>query len=143
MRADKNKIKIGAYTNVQDRAVINTVASLESGFPAEVDIGEKVTIGHGALLTSCVVGNRALIGQGAIIQAGAEIGANSIIAAGANVLPNTVIPSNQLWAGNPAKFIRELTEEELGNLEKVNIPFYNTTEIKSPFYSIIECCYLQ
>lgn len=117
VRGDKNKIKIGNKTNVQDRAVINTVTSLTTGFPADVDIGDDVTIGHGALLTSCVVGQRSLIGQGSIIQSGAEIGSNSIIAAGAVVLPNTVVPSKQLWAGNPAKYVRDVTDEEMETMK--------------------------
>lgn len=126
MRGDKSKIKIGVKTNIQDRAVINTVSSLETGFSADVDIGESVTIGHGALLTSCVVGASSLIGQGAIIQAGAEIGSESMIAAGAVVLPNTVVPSKQLWAGNPAKYIRDVSDEEVAMFAKVSFIFqYN------------------
>lgn len=58
-----------------------------------------------------------MIGQGAIVQAGTEIGRESIIAAGAVVLPNTVVPSGQLWAGNPAKYIRDLTEDEVSGLK--------------------------
>lgn len=104
---------------MQDRAVINTVSTVDNGFPADVFIGERVTIGHGALLTSCTVGSRVLIGQGAIVQAGSDIGSESMIAAGAVVLPNTVVPSKQLWAGNPAKYIRDLTDEEVESLEKV------------------------
>eukprot|EP01033_Poteriospumella_lacustris_P015517 gene15517-11101_t len=118
VRADKHRVKIGSNTNVQDRAVINTVTSLDNGFPADVTIGEEVTIGHGALLTSCTVGSRVLIGQGAIVQAGADIGSDSMIAAGAVVLPNTVVPSKQLWAGNPAKYVRDLTDEELAGVQK-------------------------
>ena len=119
LRADKSKISIGHLSNIQDRVVINTVASLESGFSADVEIGEFVTVGHGALLTYCVVGNLALIGQGAIIQEGSEIGASSIIAAGAVVLPGTVVPQGQLWAGNPAVYIRDVDEEEIAAQKKV------------------------
>jgi gamma-carbonic anhydrase len=119
VRGDKSKITIGSHTNVQDRAVISTVSSLESGFPSDVEIGSKVTIGHGALLTSCIVGDNSLIGQGAIVQAGSVVGSHVMIAAGAVVLPNTIIPNNQLWAGNPAKFIRDVTDEEIAGLEKV------------------------
>jgi carbonic anhydrase/acetyltransferase-like protein (isoleucine patch superfamily) len=146
LRGDKNKIKIGRQTNVQDRAVIGTVSNLDSGFPSNVDIGDQVralqnsaailwaiwgdfaqmlleffgkqnvtsrtcaksvhvspnfphvqvTIGHGALITSSTIGNRVLIGQGAVVQEGSEIGNNSIIAAGAVVLPGkslTAVPS--------------------------------------------------
>lgn len=111
-------------TNIQDRAVINTVSSLETGFSADVEIGDRVTIGHGALLTSCIVGADTLIGQGAIIQAGAEIGSESMIAAGAVVLPNTVVPSKQLWAGNPAKYIRDVSDEEVAMFAKVGFFSY-------------------
>lgn len=120
MRADKNLIKIGHCTNVQDRAVISTVTKIESGYPADVNIGNWTTIGHGALLTSCTVGDNVLIGQGAIIQEGADIGDNVTIAAGAVVLPNVVVPEGQLWAGNPAKYIRDCTEEEIQNIKKVS-----------------------
>jgi carbonic anhydrase/acetyltransferase-like protein (isoleucine patch superfamily) len=106
LRGDKSKIKIGHMTNVQDRAVVNTVTSLDSGFPSDVEVGNWCTIGHGALLTSCVVGDRVLVGQGAIIQEGCEVSSDSIIAAGAVLMPGTVVPSGQLWAGNPAVFKR-------------------------------------
>jgi len=120
LRADKNKIKLGHLTNVQDRAVINTVTSLDSasGYPADVEIGNYVTIGHGALLTSCTVGNRVLIGQGAIIQQGSDIGHHCIIAAGSVVLPGTMVTTGQLWAGNPAKYVRDISDEEVAGIEK-------------------------
>mmetsp|Transcript_54822 Transcript_54822/g.111894 ORF Transcript_54822/g.111894 Transcript_54822/m.111894 type:complete len:231 (+) Transcript_54822:43-735(+) len=120
LRADKSSIKIGTRTNVQDRAVIGTVANLQSGsgFPARVEVGDEVTIGHGALLTSCTVGNRSLIGQGAVVQEGAEVGHNCIVAAGAVVLPGTLIADNQLWAGNPAVFVRDVSEAELAYFPK-------------------------
>mmetsp|Transcript_21454 Transcript_21454/g.35913 ORF Transcript_21454/g.35913 Transcript_21454/m.35913 type:complete len:228 (+) Transcript_21454:102-785(+) len=113
LRGDKSTIKIGHTTNVQDRAVIGTVSALDSGFPSSVEIGDQVTIGHGALLTSCTVGNRSLIGQGAVIQEGAEVGNGAMVAAGAVVLPGTIVPDKQLWAGNPAAYVRDVTEDEL------------------------------
>lgn len=112
-------MKIGHATNIQDRAVIDTEIELESGFPADVDIGNYVTVGHGALLTSCVVHDSVLIGQGAIIQKGSVIETNSIIAAGSVILPGTLVPAKQLWAGNPAKYIRDVTEDEIAHIEKV------------------------
>jgi len=118
VRGDKNTIRIGTKTNIQDRAVISTVHELDSGFPSTVEIGNNVTIGHGAIITSSIVRSNSLIGQGAIIGAGCVIGRNVLIAAGANVLPETIVLDNQLWAGNPAKHIRDLTEEEIGNLQK-------------------------
>lgn len=118
LRGDKNKIKVGHQTNVQDRAVISTVSNLDSGFPSNVDIGDQVTIGHGALITSSIIGNRSLIGQGAVVSEGCEIGNNSMVAAGAVVLPGTLIPPGQLWAGNPAKYVRDVTDDERKLFEK-------------------------
>ena len=119
MRGDKNKIQIGSYTNIQDRAVISTVNELPSGFPAECKVGDYTTVGHGAMLTSCLVGDHCSIGAGAIVQEGSVVEKKSMVAAGAVVTPGTLIPSGQLWAGNPAKFIRDLSEEEIGEMEKV------------------------
>ena len=107
-------------TNVQDRAVINTVSHISSGMSGDVEIGEGVTIGHGALLTSCVIGNHSLIGQGSIIQKGAEIGKECVIAAGAVVEEDSIIPARQLWAGNPAKYVRDVTEADIAGLREVS-----------------------
>jgi carbonic anhydrase/acetyltransferase-like protein (isoleucine patch superfamily) len=83
-----------------------------------VNIGNNVTIGHGAILTSCIVKSDTLIGQGAIVGAGAEVGRHCVIAAGAVILPDTLIPDKELWAGNPAKKIRAVTDEEIEGLKK-------------------------
>ena len=112
VRGDLNSVKIGASSNVQDRAVLTTASS------SALTIGKNVTIGHGALLESCSVGDDVLIGQGAIVQAGAAVEGKNIVAAGAVVLPGTRVPAGQLWAGNPAKFIREVTPEEVKGFEK-------------------------
>jgi carbonic anhydrase/acetyltransferase-like protein (isoleucine patch superfamily) len=121
LRGDKNKIILGSNSNVQDRAVISTVPSLESGFPADVKIGEYVTIGHGALITSSTIGSRVLIGQGAIIEPGCVIEDQTMIAAGAVVLPGTLVKTGELWAGNPATCVRKLSEDETKFLEAVSI----------------------
>ncbi len=80
---------------------------------ASLAIGKNVTIGHGAILHGCTIKDQALIGMGAIVLNGAVIGKGSMIAAGALVLQNTVVPDGALYMGNPAKFRRMLTEEEL------------------------------
>mmetsp|Transcript_16631 Transcript_16631/g.15989 ORF Transcript_16631/g.15989 Transcript_16631/m.15989 type:complete len:224 (-) Transcript_16631:401-1072(-) len=118
VRGDNNKIKIGKYTNIQDRAVVNISVEKNEAFSSEVKIGSYVTVGHGALLNSCVVEDHVLIGQGAIIQQGAVIMKNSMVAAGAVILPGTIVPEGQLWGGNPAVFMRDLTVDDIAALEK-------------------------
>ncbi len=105
--------------------MISTVTTLDNGYPSDVVIGSEVTIGHGALISSCTIGDRVLIGQGAVIQEGCDIGQDVIIAAGSVLLPNMLVPSGQLWAGNPAKYIRDVVDEEkLGIVRVRNFVFF-------------------
>ena len=110
IRADSNAVKIGENSNVQDNAVIHT--SKEYG----VQIGDNVTIGHGAIVHGCTVENNVMIGMGAIILDGAVIGANSLIGAGALVTQGKVVPAGSLAFGNPMKIVRQLTEKEVQSI---------------------------
>ncbi len=112
VRGDLNSIKIGSRTNIQDLSVVH----VESKHDAI--IGDDVTVGHRALLHGCHIGNRCLIGMGAIIMNGAKIGDDCIIGAGALVTENTVVPSKTLVIGFPAKPKRELTAEELQLIQR-------------------------
>jgi len=106
-RADINKIQIGNYSNVQDGTILHV--SDEQG----VVIGNHVTIGHGAIIHACRIGDNALIGMGAIILNHAEIGKNSIVAAGSIVCENFKVPDNTLVMGTPAKIVRKCSKKEL------------------------------
>jgi carbonic anhydrase/acetyltransferase-like protein (isoleucine patch superfamily) len=107
IRADSNKVKIGESTNVQDNAVIHTSKGLG------VQIGDNVTIGHGAIIHGCTVKNNVMIGMGAIVLDGAVIEEDCIIGAGALITQGKVIPKGSLAFGNPMKIVRELTEQEI------------------------------
>ncbi|WP_103383914.1 gamma carbonic anhydrase family protein [Pseudonocardia dioxanivorans] len=104
VRADLESITIGRGTNLQDGAVAHS----DPGFP--LIIGDRVSIGHRAVLHGCVVEDEVLIGMGAIVLNGARIGAGALVAAGAVVPQNAVVPPNSLVAGIPAKVRRELDE---------------------------------
>ncbi|MEQ8199394.1 MAG: gamma carbonic anhydrase family protein, partial [Clostridiaceae bacterium] len=106
IRGDENSIKIGSYTNVQDNAVIYVDKE------HKVQIGDKVTIGHGAIIHGCLIEDEVLIGMGSIVLNNAKIGKNTIIGAGALVTQDSDIPSGVLCLGAPAKVIRNLTESE-------------------------------
>ena len=107
LRGDIGSIRIGARTNVQDLACLH----LTDGVSVTI-IGEDVTIGHGAILHGCTVGDRCLIGMGSIILDNAVIGAGSLVAAGTLVPPRMVVPPRSLVRGRPAKVLREVTEDE-------------------------------
>ena len=106
IRGDSNSIYIGENTNIQDNAVIHTSVN------SKVEIGDNVTIGHGAIIHGCKIGNNVLIGMGAIILDGAVIEDDCIIGAGSLVPQNKRIPSNSLGFGNPFVIKREVTQEE-------------------------------
>ena len=110
IRADVNSVRIGKNTNIQDNSVIHN----SDDFPTI--IGDDVTVGHNAIVHACAVGNKVLIGMGAIVLDGAEIGDETIIGAGSIVTSGKKIPSGVLALGSPAKVIRELTVEEKKSL---------------------------
>lgn len=116
VRGDSNPIVIGENTNVQDNAVLHVSHS------HALSVGDNVTIGHGAIVHGCIIGNNVLIGMGAIVLDGAVVEDNCIIGAGALVTQNKVVPEGSLCFGNPAKVVREITEEEnLSILENANV----------------------
>lgn len=118
LRGDIGSIRVGARTNVQDLACMH----LTDGVSVTV-IGADVTIGHGAILHGCTVGDRCLIGMGSIILDNAVVGEGSVVAAGALVPPRMVVPPRSLVRGSPAKVVREVTEEE-GRLGIVGAEHY-------------------
>lgn len=107
IRGDVNYIRIGDETSVQD----NTVLHVDHDFYPLL-IGNRVTIGHRAVLHGCEVGDGVLIGIGAIVLNGAKIGPGAVIAAGALVPERMEVPPNSLVMGTPAKVRREVTAEE-------------------------------
>lgn len=106
LRGDACPIRIGEGSNIQDNAV------LHSGKSATI-LGKGVTVGHGAIVHGCSVGDNTLVGMGAILLDGALIGKNCLIAAGSLVAPRTVIPDGSLVMGSPARVKRPLTEAEI------------------------------
>ncbi len=110
LRADVNHIRIGARSNIQDGTVIH----VDSGsFPTL--IGEDVLIGHLAMVHGCKLESRSFVGLGAIVMDGCVIEGDGRLAAGAMLTPGRTIPRGQMWAGRPAKFMRDLTEQEIAN----------------------------
>jgi carbonic anhydrase/acetyltransferase-like protein (isoleucine patch superfamily) len=119
VRGDCWTIRIGRYSNVQDGCVCHCT----TGGP-ELIIGDHVTIGHGAIVHSCTVGDGALIGMGAVILDGAKIGNGSIIAANAVVLEGTDIPPGSLVAGVPGKVRRQVDEAVQKKLIDQSMEYY-------------------
>lgn len=112
LRADMNKIVIGANSNIQENVVVHV--DIES----PVIIGENVTIGHSAIIHGCNISNNVLVGMGSIILNNAKISKNSIVGAGALVTQGKEFEEGVLILGNPAKAVRKLSEEEIKSIKR-------------------------
>jgi len=112
LRGDINRIHVGRMSNVQDGVVFH----VSDDFPCLV--GNRVTIGHNAVLHACTIGDDTTVGMGSIVMNGVEVGAMSIVAAGSLIPPGKKFPPRSLIKGSPAQVARELTDEEIeGNIK--------------------------
>lgn len=111
VRGDVHYIRIGNKVNIQDGAIIHCTYK-----KAPTNIGNNVSIGHRAIVHGCTVHDNVLIGMGAIVMDHAVIGENSIIAAGAIVLENTVVEPGSIYAGVPAKKVKDVDRENFKDL---------------------------
>ena len=103
LRGDSGKITIGDCSNVQDNCIIHE----------KTTIGQGCTVGHGAILHGCTIGDNCLVGMGAIVLDGAVLEDNCMVGAGALVTGKTVAPAGSLLLGNPAKVVKPLTDAQL------------------------------
>ena len=107
IRGDVNTIRIGERTNIQDGTVIHVTRKT-----GPTKIGSGITIGHSVLLHACTLEDECFIGMHSTVMDMAVVESGGMVAAAALVAPNKRIPKGQIWAGNPAKFMREMKEEE-------------------------------
>ena len=115
LRGDVNIIRMGNKVNVQDGAVIHCTY-----LKAATHIGNNVSIGHNAIVHGCVIKDNVLIGMGAIIMDNVTVESNSIIAAGAVVLENTIVEPGCIYAGVPAKKVKDISEEMInGEIKRI------------------------
>ena len=119
LRGDVNNIKVGKRTNIQDGSVLHVARKGEASVDGySFNIGEDDTVGHKAMLHACHIGDRVLIGMGAIVLDNAFVESDVILAAGALVPPNKRLTSGYLYVGSPAKQARALTKEEFAFLKR-------------------------
>ena len=116
IRGDVNSIIIGDKVNIQDGAVIHCTYQKHPTF-----IGNNVSIGHNAIVHGCVIKDNVLVGMGAIIMDNCTIESNSIIAAGSVVTQNTIVESGCIYAGIPAKKVKDIDQSDFaGEIERIS-----------------------
>jgi carbonic anhydrase/acetyltransferase-like protein (isoleucine patch superfamily) len=137
LRGDLNEINIGKNSVVQDLVTLSP--RKQSG----LTVGDNVYIGPNAVIESCTIENNAFIGMGASISNGATVQSYGVVAAGAVIPEGTTVPSYQIWAGNPARYLRDLTNEEKEVLDEFHDEMQSLAKIHSeetekPFRQIVD-----
>lgn len=126
LRADVSRIVVGARTNIQDGAVVHCDGPMPhrpEGFPTI--IGEDVLIGHLAMVHGCELADRAFVGLKAAVMNGCTIGSDAMLAAGALLTENKHIPARELWAGSPARRVRDIDDAQAHGMQ-VGVAHYVT-----------------
>ncbi|NOZ08176.1 MAG: gamma carbonic anhydrase family protein [FCB group bacterium] len=113
VRGDMNYIRIGAGTNIQDNVTVHVTSET-----APTIIGERVVVGHNAIIHGCTIEDQCLIGMGAIIMDRVVIGRGSIIGAGTLIPQGSIIPERSLFVGQPGRFKRSVTEAEFHEINE-------------------------
>lgn len=112
LRGDVERIRIGKRTNIQDGTIVHVTADKFGTF-----IGDDVLVGHNAIIHGCTLEDGAFVGMGAIVLDGAVVESGAMVAAGALVTPGKVVKAGELWGGNPAKKMRDLSPDQIAGLK--------------------------
>ncbi len=118
LRGDVHEIKIGKRTNIQENTVIHTTGEVSGAY-----IGNDVTVGHACVLHACTLENYAFIGMQSCLLDKSYVESFGMLAAGSLLTPNKRVPSGQLWGGSPARYMRDLTPDEI-EMIKESAPHY-------------------
>jgi len=113
LRADVCSIRIGARSNLQDGSIVHVSRSKLATL-----VGEDVTVGHGCVLHACTLEDRAFVGMRATLLDGSHVASDAMLAAGSLLTPGKSVPSGELWAGQPARFLRPLRADELSGFRE-------------------------
>ena len=119
IRGDVNFIRIGSCSNIQDLSMLHVTHKKDADDPgAPLIIGDNVTIAHSVTLHGCTIENGAFVGMQSVIMDKAVVGEEALVGARSLVTEGTVIPPRTLWLGAPARYKRDLTQEELERIRK-------------------------
>lgn len=143
LRGDLNSIRIGAFSNVQDKTVMHAARTSPTGLSAATTVGRYVTIGQSCVLRSATVEDEVLIGEKCVLMEGSLVENHCILAPGTVLPPGRLVPSGQLWAGNPAKFVRNLTKDEKAEIAGVAAAVFKTTDKHSSEFLPVGTAYIE
>ncbi|GMH32880.1 hypothetical protein BSKO_00714 [Bryopsis sp. KO-2023] len=119
LRGDLNAIRVDCWSNIQDRTVIHAARTSPTGLSAATSIGKYVTVGPNCMLRSCKIEDLCVIGEKSVVMEGCVIQTNAVLAPGSVLPPGKLVPSKELWGGNPARKVRDLTPDEIADIQVI------------------------
>ncbi|MBU0723669.1 MAG: gamma carbonic anhydrase family protein [Alphaproteobacteria bacterium] len=123
LRGDVNVIRVGKRTNIQDGTILHV-----QSYGLGCYVGDDVTVGHAALLHACTLEDRSFVGMQACVMDGAVVETHAMVAAGSLVTPGKRVPAGQLWAGRPARYVRDLSPEDIAEISASAKRYCETAE---------------
>lgn len=117
LRGDLNSIRVSAFSSIGDRTIVHAARTSPTGLSAATVIGRHVVVGQCCVLRSTTIGNEAVIGDKCILLEGSVMEDQSVLAPGSVLSPGALVESGQLWAGVPARFVRDLTKDEKADIK--------------------------
>ena len=142
LRGDLNAIKIDSSVSIGDHTVIHTVASIETGTSAAVEIMSNSIIGSNCTLCSCVIYPECYIGPNCTILPGARLEEGAVLAPGSVVPPGRLIPAGQVWGGNPVEYIRTLSHTEQFTNYTFSYSHLELSQVHKALYSYFPNAYM-
>jgi carbonic anhydrase/acetyltransferase-like protein (isoleucine patch superfamily) len=136
LRAELSAIRIGSYSSIGDGSVLYTHCAVPTGVPSSINIGKHVTIQNNCTIFSSLIDDEVFIGAGSVIGEGCKIEKGAVIAPGSLIPPARLVPARQLWAGNPIKFVRDLTEEEVYSYYVNTFNIWNSAQNHSNGFNV-------
>lgn len=117
LRGDLNSIRVSAFSSIGDRTVVHAARTSPTGLSAATLIGRHVVIGQSCVLRSTTIGDEAVIGDKCVLLEGSVVEGHSVLAPGSVLTPGARLESGQLWAGTPARYVRDLTKDEKADIK--------------------------
>ncbi|GBG60039.1 hypothetical protein CBR_g370 [Chara braunii] len=124
LRGDLSKVKVGFYSSIQEKSVIHSApksAGVSSSVASDTVIGRYVSVGAGCTLRACTIEDQVVVGDRCVVMEGAVVEKNAILEAGSVVPPGRLIGGKKLWGGNPARYVRDLTTDEIAAIPTLSV----------------------
>lgn len=143
LRGDLSSVRVGAFSNIQDRTVIHAARTSPTGLSSASIVGRYVTVGKACMLRSATIQDEVLIGDRSVLMEGSFVETQSVLAPGSVLPPGRLVATGELWAGNPAKLVRKLSKDEKAGIANVAKAYFQLVSMHESQFLPNSFAYIQ